>query len=128
MNRQMSRASKRNGARLMKKGWNDFRLVPKSELVLKTSSIGPNDYFPDKFYLNNIYTVQVKHSILRKGKLYTRAMVRRNDEKAICSWQDIFRIKNEIFGEETEAIQFLPPKSELIDSANLYWFFIAEGE
>ena len=68
--------------------------------------------------------MQVFYNQKRKGKFYTKVMVRRNDAQAIYSWQDMFRIKNEIFGEEVEAIQFFPKKSELVDEANMYWFWI----
>jgi hypothetical protein len=53
-------------------------------------------------------------------------MVRRSDSEPIYSWNDLYRIKNEIFGAEVEAIQFMPKVSELVDDANLYWFYIEE--
>jgi hypothetical protein len=68
----------------------------------------------------------VYYNVLRNKKMYTKVMCRRSDSKPICDWQDLFRIKNEIFGEEVEAVQFLPRKSELTDVANLYWFFIEQ--
>lgn len=78
----------------------------------------------NKVYQNNKYIVQEFNDVKRKGKEYTKVMIRRCDSEPIYSWNDLYRIKNEIYGEETEAIQFMPPVSELVDVANLYWFWI----
>lgn len=107
----------------MKAGWNSFELVSEQE-ISRAALACKSEYKPDRCYKNNLYIVQVKVRVFRKGKTYDRVMIRRHDAKPILDWQHMFRIKNELFGEETEAIQFLPPKSELIDSANLYWFWI----
>ena len=127
MNRAQRRASQQEGKRLQKKAWNRFEDVT-FEARAKHHSLSPDSgYSPCKVYQNHQYIVQVFYGIERKGKYYTRVMVRRSDSAPICSWSDLFRIKNEIFGEEVEAVQFLPPKSELTDVANLYWFWIEEA-
>jgi hypothetical protein len=127
MNRAMRKASEAEGRRLQKLPWNEFRDVTE-EAILKHLLFSGN-YFPvDKVFQNNKYIVQVFYHNKIKNKNMTKVMCRRSDGKPICSWSDLFRIKNEIFGEEIEAIQFLPKKSELIDEANLYWFFIEEQE
>lgn len=124
MNRQMRRASLAEGRRLQKKDWNNFQDVTQ-EAIDKHRMLGGNPNFkPGAVYQNNKYIVQTFLSVERKGKYYTKVMVRRSDSAPIYSWNDLYRIKNEIFGEETEAIQFMPPLSELTDVANLYWFYI----
>lgn len=124
MNRKQRRASNREGKRLQSLPWNAFKDVTE-EAIEKARMLG-NFYAPDKCFQNNKYIVQVKYKVPIKGKFYTRVMTRRSDSEPILSWTDLYRIKNEIFGEEVEAIQFLPKVSELVDVANLYWFFIEE--
>ena len=80
----------------------------------------------NKMLQNNRYIVSIEDGYIRNGVIYKRIMCRRSDSKPIYSWQDLFRIKNELFGDEVEAIQFLPKKSELVDCANIYWLFIKE--
>lgn len=50
----------------------------------------------------------------------------RNAESTEISWSEKQRIKNELFGEEKQAIEFFPKQSELIDEANMYhiWVFV----
>ena len=124
MNRKMRRASHSEGLRMSKKEFNKFEDVTvvsheKHRILSPTST-----FFPHQVWQNNHYIVQVFFNQKRKGKFYTKAMVKRTDGATLSAWEDLYRIKNEIFGEEVEAVQFLPPKSELTDVANLYWFFI----
>lgn len=128
MNRQQRRASESVGRRLQRKEWNEFEDVT-LESREKSDMFGrdPRGY-ADQVFKNNKYIVQVFQGIYRKGSFYTKVMVRRCDAAPLSCWQDLYRIKNEIFGEETEAVQFLPPKSELVDVANLYWFWILTPE
>lgn len=124
MNRKQRLASLAEGKRLQKLPFNEFKDV--TDFANKRHrQLNPlSDYCPDKVWQNNHYIVQIFYNNKRKGKLYTKAMICRSDSQPLINWQDIYRIKNEIFGEEQEAIQFLPPKSELIDVANLYWIYI----
>jgi hypothetical protein len=123
MNRAMRKASEAEGRRLQKLPWNKLEDVT-VEARAKHLMFGGKFFPVDKVYQNHKYIVLVFYHDTSKGKLMTKVMVRRSDGQAICNWQDLYRIKNEIFGEETEAIQYLPKKSELTDVANLYWFFI----
>lgn len=123
MNRKERRASKQAGKRLMKKGWSEFE-DKTQEAILKNGDYGGCPKNLHKMYLNNLYTVQVYSNQKVIGQKAIKVMVRRNDGKAICNWPHLQRIKNEIFGEEVEAIQLLPKQSELVDEANLYWFWI----
>lgn len=135
MNRAMRKASEAEGRRLQKLPWDKFEDVTLeaymrhrifNERLKANNAYGVCDFQVDKVYQNHKYIVQVFHNDMSKGKPMIKVMVRRSDGQAICNWQDLFRIKNEIFGEEIEAIQYLPKKSELTDVANLYWFFIEE--
>lgn len=126
MNRQQRRASESVGRRLQKKEWNEFQDVTE-EAKEKGRLLGRDmerDKFFDRVYQNNKYIVQIFDNVERKGKVYTKVMLRKSDSTPMIGWNDLYRIKCEIFGDEVEAVQFLPPKSELVDVANLYWFWI----
>lgn len=128
MNRKMRRLSQANGRRMQKLDWNAFKDVT-DESIKKSKALHPERRnFPNQVFQNNKYIVQVFWDVDRKGRLYDKAMIRRSDAKPIYSWQDLYRIKNEIFGDEVEAIQYFPAKSELTDVANLYWMFIEKQE
>lgn len=100
MNRTMRRASEQNGKRMQKKPWNSFKNVT-TEAKQRHFMLNPSSsYIIDAVFQNNKFIVQVKFSVERKGKLYTRAMVRRSDSKPFTSWADLYRIKNEIFGKK----------------------------
>ena len=60
------------------------------------------------------------------GKDTIKVMVRHNTGKPIVQWSHLQDIKNQIFGPEALAIQYLPPQSKLVDQANMYWFFVKE--
>lgn len=73
-------------------------------------------------WCNRIFSVQ-RH--ITPG--WDRVMVRTHDSRRI-HWSELQRIKNELFGEERIAIQMLPRQSDLVDSANMYWFFLIPEE
>lgn len=51
--------------------------------------------------------------------------IKRRDQRVIRDWRDLQRIKNELAGDEWEAIEIFPAESRLVDSANQYhlWCF-----
>lgn len=125
--REFDKISKAEGARKQKLGWDAFKEVT-LESIKKHQALTPDsDFKANQVFQNNKYIVQVFWNVVRKGKVYDQVMIRRSDAKPIYSWQDLYRIKNEVFGDEVEAIQFFPPKRELIDVANLYWIFIPKN-
>ena len=77
-------------------------------------------------YRNNQFIVQVYCNFTDPitGEPCTKVMVRHNTGKPVVQWRHLQDIKNQIFGPETVAVQYLPPQSKLVDSANMYWFFI----
>ncbi len=54
---------------------------------------------------------------------FPKIMLRKHDSTRV-EWAELQRIKNELFGAETMAIQFLPKQSDLVDEANMYWFYL----
>lgn len=80
-------------------------------------------------YRNSRFTVMVfDNSPTTKGTAI-RVMIQKHDNTPFLKhWSEMQNIKNEIFGEETTAVEYYPAKSQLIDDYNIYWFWIfAEG-
>ena len=66
MNRKMRRASEKEGRRVQKLGWNDFKDVT-DEAKKKHLSLHPDStYSPDRVFQNNKYIVQVFLHVLRQ--------------------------------------------------------------
>lgn len=124
MNRQMRRLSLQAGRQAQSKEWNEFKDVTVMSMSNYRASKPDSTFNPSKVFQNNKYIVFVFRNHLRDGKFYDKVMVRRSDAEPIYSWNDLYRIKNELFGPEIEAVQFMPKVSELVDDANLYWFFV----
>lgn len=77
-------------------------------------------------FRNNRYTVMIyDNHPLEKGGYAIRVMVQKHDDTPITfHWREMMKIKNDVFGEETVAVEFYPKKSELIDDHNIYWMWI----
>lgn len=76
-------------------------------------------------YRNNKYTVTVYENVATTHGAATKAMVQKHgDTPLINHWSEMQRIKNEIFGCETVAVEYYPKDSELIDHHNIYWMWV----
>ena len=55
--------------------------------------------------------------------------IRHIDRKAIRDWRHFQRIKNELAGENREALEIFPPEEFLVDTANQYHLWVMpEGQ
>lgn len=93
-----------------------------------------NDVEDCQVYANSEYTVLYrdekrvdKHKLVDehwKGTIRYLS-IKRNDKEPIHDWRDLQEIKNQICGEESEAIEIYPAESRLVDTANQYhlWVF-----
>ena len=128
MNRNMRRASERNGIRLQRQEWNAFEDITR-DAIKRHRLLSPGSTFkPDVVWQNHRYIVQAFWGRKILGMPATKLMIRRSDAEPIYSWPDLQRIKNEIYGPEAVAIQMFPAMSGLVDDANLYWLWVLEGE
>ena len=57
-----------------------------------------------------------------KGKC-TYISIKRIDKDICNDWRDFQQIKNELVGEDIEALQIYPAENRLMDTANQYWLF-----
>lgn len=46
--------------------------------------------------------------------------IKRIDQKPVRDWRDLQRIKNQLLGEECEAVELFPAESRLVDNANQF--------
>ena len=90
----------------------------------------------DKYH-NDIYIVDVYRGhdaddmVLSKEMLgeCTYISIKRHDKDICNDWRDFQQIKNELVGEDIEAIQIYPAEKRLLDTANQYWLFcLPKGE
>lgn len=89
-----------------------------------------------ELYMNDLYVVAVRRNSPcgftdDKGKqmLLTHISVRRVDDHHLIDWRHKQAIKNQICGEEAEAVEIYPAESRLVDTSNQFhlWVF-PEGE
>ena len=77
---------------------------------------------------NSKYVVMGRSPIKTEIGIIKPIMIRHNTGGAIHSWSDIQRIKNELFGEESHAVEYYPKVSELVDDKNIYHVWILEPD
>jgi hypothetical protein len=76
-------------------------------------------------FSNNQYKIMINdHCPTTHGEAI-RVFVQKLDDTPIRNhWSEMMRIKNELFGRETVAIEYYPAQSELVNVHNIYWMFI----
>ncbi len=72
---------------------------------------------------NNLYVVLVRPFLDEQGNEVIHLAIR-TASNLEPPWRDMQRIKNEICGEESTAVQVMPPASELIDEADMYHMWV----
>lgn len=79
----------------------------------------------DEMWKNDRYTVIAS----RHEEGWVRLLsVRRNDRGPDMPWRHLQRIKNQIAGDEAEALELFPAESRLVDTANQRWLWcVAPG-
>jgi hypothetical protein len=76
-------------------------------------------------FRNNRYTVMIFDNSPTSHGPAIRVMVQKLDNTPIMfHWREMQKIKNEVFGAETVAVEYYPAESELHDTHNIYWMWI----
>lgn len=79
----------------------------------------------EEYWRNSFYTVLVKQLEPSEGLTGpVRLDIRHNQDKAIREWKHLQRIKNELVGEEREAMEIFPPQSMVRDMSNIHNLFV----
>jgi hypothetical protein len=118
---RVSRTQRRLAQKPGKVGsWDAFR---KREIEPHFRQMFPACARCEAFFVNSIYSVQMYRFGTSTGEV-THLVVRRHDMKPIRSWEDMQRIKDELVGPERVAVEVYPPRSQLIDEAELYHLWV----
>lgn len=74
-------------------------------------------------YSNNQYSCIVRNPYPKAN--VTWLSIKRNDNAPIHNWQHLQQIKNDVCGEEKEALELYPAMSRIVDAENRYhlWVF-----
>lgn len=74
---------------------------------------------------NGVFVVMVRETDAGIWGPVTHAWIRTTGEANDITWAEKQQIKDELFGRERVAIEVFPPRSELVDAANLFhlWVF-----
>jgi hypothetical protein len=97
--------------------WTPFRRLPRT--VIDTDGTAA------VLYENSRYQVIARERQSPELGPYVHLTIRSTDGAPRHDWRDFQRIKNELVGEEAEAVQLYPAESRLVDTANHYhlWVF-----
>jgi hypothetical protein len=80
---------------------------------------------------NNIYTVygrvcHVEGMVIhgQEVKEMVHLSIKRNDREHVIDWRDKLRIKNELCGPESEAVELYPSMNRVVDGANQFHLWV----
>jgi hypothetical protein len=76
---------------------------------------------------NDTYNVIVREAEIEEGSGFPEMIwlsIKRLDKEPIHDWRDLQEIKNQLIGEENEAVELYPSESRLVDQANQYHLFV----
>lgn len=87
---------------------------------------------PDEIWHNGLYQVMIQRNVpsdIEGWPAMHWLSIKRVDKDWIHDWRHLQRIKNELIGEEFEAVELYPAESRLVDTANQYhlWALTAPG-
>lgn len=74
---------------------------------------------PFRVVMNSRYQVNFFHHDTPFGPMI-QLSIKRRDKEMIHDWRELQRIKNELLGEEVEAVELYPADSRLVDTSNQY--------
>lgn len=97
------------------KGWQKMTFIRTDK-----DQIPPHNII--RWFANDIYDC-----IVREMEQFTYLSIKRRDRLPIWKWQHLQQIKNDICGEEREAIQIFPAMSRIVDAANQYHLWVLKN-
>lgn len=79
----------------------------------------------DRIFINSRYQVSVRmRDVPEPFGLCIELSIKTRDRAAHHDWRDFQRIKNELVGEDYEAVEMYPSEKRLVDTANQYYLFV----
>lgn len=112
-----SKERRKKAKRMLKKGigpWNKVDLATR-----------PHPEWMSRCFMNNKYIVMIDDSAKTTHGTAIMAMIQMHTDRPLqMHWREIQKIKNELFGEDTTAVEYFPAVSDLVDLHNIYWIWI----
>jgi len=120
MNDQRER--RKSAGRMMKKPAGPFKQIDLSDIPFVPGGL-------TRAYSNNRYVIMIHDETPTSMGKATKVLIQNHFDKPIINhWSELQKIKNEIFGLETTAVEYYPAESELINDHNIYWLWIFPNE
>ena len=80
--------------------------------------------FNQEVWENSLYQASVNRKMNKVfGAEIAEIAITRKDKDAIHDWRHFQQIKNDLVGEDVEAIEIYPNENRLMDTANTYWLY-----
>lgn len=93
-------------------------------------SVSEKDETPDRpedaeWNWSEIYATEISHRYLTCGYVTHLRIYRRDGKEIVANWDLLQRIKTDILGDDTIAVEFYPPEIELVNEVNMrhLWVF-----
>ena len=104
--------------------WTKVPWTPFERCEIPTGGVHDVDP-PDLLLINSRYqvAVYVRGNLEPFGPI-VHLSFKVHDRQAHHDWRDIQRLKNEICGDECDAVEIYPAESKLVDGANQYHLFV----
>lgn len=101
------------------------KAFPAESLEEARNKIGAHVMFRsmNPVYRNDTYQVVVSEISCEWGPM-VHLSIKRNDREPIHDWRDLQEIKNQLCGDECEAIELYPAESRRVDTANQYHLWV----
>ena len=86
----------------------------------------PDYVADDAVVMNDVYQVNIRRFEAGGLGRIVHLSIKRRDKQACHDWRDFQWIKNQIVGEEFDAVEIYPAESKLVDTSNQYhlWVFL----
>jgi hypothetical protein len=90
----------------------------------KTEAIAMIDWLKTgRVYLNSQYQVHVREHDPEGWPPMWHLSIKRIDKAPVHDWRHFQRIKNELIGPESEAVELYPAEARLVDTSNQYHLY-----
>lgn len=107
-------------------GWTPLRpAVPTKESrerIKRALGLSDEELGLGELYVNSRYQVMVRRQPAKEAAApdLVHLSIKRRDNEPARDWRDLQRIKNELLGQEVEAVELYPAESRRVDTANQY--------
>ena len=79
----------------------------------------------EQVFLNDTYQVNIREAEVGEGwPRMLHVSIKRRDKQPIHDWRDLQRIKNELIGEDYEAVELYPAERRLVDTSNQFHLWV----